>query len=580
MKHRALHIICCALLCILFSASVLAAPKPYLAPHYEVTGIDNDAVKKNVNLTLQNFRSSLHFPLTQEEMHHFYKKAPKLIQNAVTPYGYFRSQVQSSLTKTAKNWNMQFHVTLGPALLIRSIDVRVEGAGKTDHKFQQLLTQLPFHVGSPLETEAYESVKTKLYDLATERGYFQGKMVKKQIRINLTDYYARVILVFDTGPRYRFGPTTFSKSPFREKFLKRFLRYQEKHHYNAKRLTLTQVGLVASNYFNQVTIKPELGKAVNGYVPVHIALTMRKKKAYTIGLGYGTDTGGIRGTLGYSLRYIGHEGHRFHTLLRASPHNSSLTAKYIIPGFHPARDLFTIGGGVGNMEQSTGNARNAKFALGYTIFSGHWKNSLTLAYLNERYNIVNLPKTSTQLVYPTLETKYTNTDHVTHPHKGITLEMQLTGADKNVLSQTDFFQETFHFNSLYTLEETHTRLLFRSDLGHTDITNLIRLPLSLQLFAGGAKSVRGYGYNSIGPGRNLVVASAEVQQKMIGALYLTAFIDSGVVGDKNIFHHINAGTGPGVAWVSSIGTIELTVAQAFTQSNKPWTIQFTMGTAI
>ena len=92
--------------------------------------------------------------------------------------------------------------------------------------------------------------------------------------------------------------------------------------------------------------------------------------------------------------------------------------------------------------------------------------------------------------------------------------------------------------------------------------------------------MRGYGYNSIGPGRNLVVASAEIQQRIYGSFYLTGFVDSGVVGNQNIFHHINVGTGPGFAWISSIGTIELTIANAFTQANTPWSLQFTMGTAL
>ena len=156
--------------------------------------------------------------------------------------------------------------------------------------------------------------------------------------------------------------------------------------------------------------------------------------------------------------------------------------------------------------------------------------------------------------------------------------MQLAGATKNAFSQTNFFQATMQLSTLYTFLPTHTRFLFRTRVGHTNITNLMRLPLSLQLFAGGSHSMRGYGYNSIGPGRNLVVAGTELQQRVYGDLYLAGFADAGVVGNTNIFQHINVGVGPGIAWVGTIGTIELTVAQAVTQSNKPWSIQFAMGT--
>ncbi len=575
MKYR-YYILCCV---ILFSSNLFAATHHYQPLRFQVNGINNDVVQKNVNLTLRNFRSALHFPLTQEEKLRFARKAPSFIQTAVEPYGYFRSRVQTTLSKVSRNFLVTFNVTLGPALPIKSVQVNIKGQGSKDHKFKQFLTHLPFHVGGPLQTETYDNAKLKLYNIATERGYFQAKMIKSQIRINLKKYDAKIIIIFDTGPRYRFGPTTFSKTPFYETFLQKFLTYQEGHYYNAKKLEHTQENFVSSNYFNQVTPEVSPKKATHYSVPIHFKLMPRKAKAYIMGLGYGSDTG-IRGTLGLRLRQIGHKGHRFQTLLRASPKDSSLTAKYIIPGPNPARDHFTIGSGVSNMSQSTGQARNAKFGVNYTLLAKHWKNSLSLTYLNERYNIVHLPRTQTQLVYPAYDIKYINADHPKHPIKGISMEMRLAGTNKKFLSQTSFFQMQLHLKTLYTIEKTKTRLLFRSDYGYTNIANLFHLPLSLQLFAGGSRSVRGYGYNSIGPGRNLVVASSEVQQRIAGSVYLTAFVDAGVVADHNIFHHVNVGTGPGLAYVSSLGTMELTFADAFTQSNKPWSVQFTMGTAL
>ncbi len=579
MIKRFVHILCLITVCMTFAINAYAAVHLYSPLKYQVTGIDDDVVKKNVILTLLNLRSGLHVPIKPEEIHRFMKKAPGDIKNAVTPYGYFKSHVQSSLIKTSRGWLATFAVTLGPALPITAIDIDIQGEGKNNPAFQHFLNHLPFQRNHALQTEQYETAKINLYDIATQLGYFDAKMIKSQIRINLKKYYAHIIIIFNTGKRYRFGPTIFSKTPFDEKFLHRFLQYKQGQYYDAKKIEATQEGFVAGNYFNQVIIKPEPRQAIDGYIPIHVALIPRKARAYTLGLGYGTDTG-VRGTLGFSIRRIGNKGHRFHTLLRASQHDSSLTAKYIIPGFNPATDQFSIAAGASNMKQSTGNAHNAKFGIGYTMTKGHWRNSLLLAYLTERYNIVNLPFTSTQLVYPTLETKYTNTDSKTKPRKGIVIETELTGADKNVLSQTNFFQAVAHINTLYTISKTHTRLLFRSDIGHTSINNLIRLPLSLQLFAGGSRSVRGYGYNSIGPGRNLVVASTEVQQKIKGAFYLAAFVDAGVVGNQNIFHHINVGTGPGIVWVTPIGAMELTIADAFTQSNDPWSVQFTMGTPI
>ncbi|HLD84868.1 MAG TPA: BamA/TamA family outer membrane protein [Coxiellaceae bacterium] len=566
-----------ALFCLLFVNSGLANATRFLALRYQVSGITDPVIQKNVTASIKNLYSKLKFPLTETEALHFIDKVPREIQNAMSPYGFFRVQTHSRLTKNGRDWGVQFTVIPGPPLPITAINTKIEGVGKTNPIFLTWKKTLPIHVGQPLQTEKYEKAKTDLYNLATRFGYFKAKMVKADIQINLTTYQATVTIIFDTGPRFKFGKTTFEKSPFHERFLRKFLTYQACDYYDATKLEDTQAGLLRGNYFDQVRIKPKMEAIKNGVVPITISLIPMKAKTYVFGVGYGTDTG-PRGTAGVTLRHLGGDGHRFQTMLRASPKNSSLVSKYMIPGFNPANDLFTIAAGASNMNQSTGNANNAKFGLTYTTTRGHWEHSLTLAYLNERYNIVNLPQTSTELVYPTLNIGYINSDNPTHPKKGVSLDLQVTGADHNILSKTNFFQSTAHLKTLYTIHPTHTRLLFRSDLGHTSITNLINLPLSLQLFAGGATSVRGYGYNSIGPGRNLVVASTEIQQRIFGSFYLAGLVDAGVVGDNNIFQHVNVGVGPGIAWISPIGTIEFTVSQAITYPGQPWTYQFAMGT--
>ncbi|OGT47992.1 MAG: hypothetical protein A3E82_04325 [Gammaproteobacteria bacterium RIFCSPHIGHO2_12_FULL_38_11] len=564
----------------MFSVSACAQPKkPYIPITFQITGIQDETIQKNVISTLENLRARLHTPVTNEEAKHFAYKSPRFIEDAVKPYGYFNCQAKSQLLRTEKGWLVKFQVTLGRELPITGMQIEIHGAGTSDPEFIKWKKDLPFKIGQTLNTQNYEKAKIHLYNLATKRGYFQAKMIKNQIQINLARYQANIIIIFNTGPRYRFGETTFSKTPFYTSYLNKFITYQAGEYYNAKKLAASQERLVRSNAFDQVTPKPNLKAVENNVVPIHFSLITRKSKEYTFGLGYGTDTG-VRGTAGVILRHIGHSGQRFTTLLRASQTNSSLTAKYIIPGVDPANDNFTIGAGASNMNQATGNAHNVKFGLTYLMARGNWSQSLTLAYLNERYNITTLPFTSTELVYPIYDLKYSNIVTPEHPRKGISIAMQLTGARKSILSETNFFQAQAHLRTLYTISETHTRLLFRSDLGRTDIANIVNLPLSLQLFAGGSTSVRGYGYNSIGPGRNLVVASTEIQQKVVGAFYLAAFIDAGTVGDNNIFNAINAGAGPGIAWISEIGSMELTYANAFTQNNKPWSLQFTMGAVL
>lgn len=553
----------------------------YIPLQYAVTGIADKTLQNNVNLTLQNFRSRLHVPITPTDILHFCNKAPKLIHNAIAPFGYFHSQTQCVPTQTQQGWLIRLQVTQGPPIPITAIHLQILGEGQYDKKFEAWKKNFPLKVGQILETEKYKDAKTELYNIKTHYGYFNAKMVESKITANLITNQAEIVIIFDTGPRFRFGKTSFSDSPFHEKFLNKFLTYHEGDYYDAKKLETTQMAMVSGGFFDQVLIKPIPTEATDGVMPIQVNIIPRKSKEYTFGLGYGTDTG-PRATANIVLRRLGGEGNRLQTLIRASQNNSSFLTKYLIPGFNPATDLFSIVAGASTIQQTTGNARNAKFGLEYAMAQTDWKESFALAYLSERYALTNLPYTSTQLVYPTVDVKYIHADRNSVTHKGISFELALAGANENILSETSFTQELFHLHSLYTIKKIHTRLLFRSDLGHTDIVNLYQLPLSLQLFAGGANSVRGYSYNSISPGsgRNLAVGSFEIQQRIIGAFYLAGFVDAGAVGNGNFIHQFNVGSGPGIAWISPVGTIELTYAEALSLPNRPWTIQFTMGSEL
>ena len=138
------------------------------------------------------------------------------------------------------------------------------------------------------------------------------------------------------------------------------------------------------------------------------------------------------------------------------------------------------------------------------------------------------------------------------------------------------------------------RWLLHGNLGVTGTGRIERVPLSLQFFAGGAQSVRGYDYQELGPGRYLIVASVEYQHQVKGNWWGAGFIDSGNAinsfsNQKNSFLGKRAPTsislaqvlktsaGLGVMYVSPVGPIEVTIAKPITDSNKSAKIQFTMG---
>ena len=534
-------------------------------------------VNKNVSLSLKNLHSQMSGPVTARSVQNFYKKAPAEIKKAMKPYGYFKTSIRSKLTHQKHTWLASFHITPGPPIRITQVDLDIIGPGIKDRAFKRLRKRFPLKIGEVLHTEHYETAKQLLYDLASTRGYFDAKMIENKIYINLKDYQAKVVFKFKTGPRYFFGYTVFSDSPLRLTFLNKFLSYKEGQRYNYRKLQKSQEALINSDYFSQVIIDPAYKEAVDYEVPIKIQLIPQKRYQYSFGAGYGSDTG-PRATAGFSVRRINSAGHRFSTYLQAATNLSTFTANYLIPGPNPVTDLFTFSGGYSDFDQVTGNGTSRKASVSYATALGKWHQMIALTYLKERYNIVTFPFTKTDLLYPSIHWQYINTENILHPKNGFSFSGLLAGTIKSGVSKTSFSQIRTDAK-LITTPFKHIRIIMRASVSRTNIKNLENLPFSLQLFAGGARSIRGYRYNAIGPGRNLFTGSFEIQQRIIGNWYAVAFYDAGNVTNENPFNlkNLRQGVGPGIVWLSPIGVLEVTAANAITEPNRPWLIQFTMG---
>ena len=109
------------------------------------------------------------------------------------------------------------------------------------------------------------------------------------------------------------------------------------------------------------------------------------------------------------------------------------------------------------------------------------------------------------------------------------------------------------------------RLILRGSAGSIWVGDFSRLPPQLRFFAGGARSVRGYGYQAIGPrndhdrvigGRNLLVTSSEIEHYFGRKWGMAAFVDAGNAFNGHDYRP-RIGAGLGLRWRSPVGMIRV-----------------------
>jgi translocation and assembly module TamA len=169
-------------------------------------------------------------------------------------------------------------------------------------------------------------------------------------------------------------------------------------------------------------------------------------------------------------------------------------------------------------------------------------------------------------------------DDPLRPKNGSKTTITLRGASKDLASSVSFMQLQTQYKWLRTFFNNN-RLLLRADLGYTIVQNLDNLPTSKRFYAGGINSLRGFGEKDIGPGRYLILTSAEYQRRLVGNWYGALFFDTG-----NAMDHWNTkweqGAGTGIIWQSPIGALRFYVARALSKEGQPWEVAFSFGAAL
>lgn len=543
-------------LSFLLIPTVFAAP---LQSGYTIQGLQGDALKNAQNQLSQ---------LETQHPEQITTVGTQAIQDAIKPYGYFKAQV--SLQQHV------FNVIPGPVIHIQSVAVSITGEGAHNTLLQTQLSHFPLKRGQPLLTEKYSAAKATLFNTALKAGYLNPTFTTQKITINLSRYTCNIQLVLDTGPRSYFGNVTFSPTPLDDSLLYRYLPFKPGQPFSSEKLLTLQNDLSSSQYFKKISVNSKTESAKNHIIPIHVKLHMKKWSQYLAGLGFGTDTG-PRATFGANFFYINRYGHAISSQAMVSSVQSSAGISYKIPGDNPATDQYTLNENFSTNHLNQGSSQTQQFGVNYIKkLAHHWQRTYSLNYNIEQFKFNDMPGQASYLIIPGINfTRITTAQNRIFTNEGNFFSLNIQGALREFASNNTFFQAEIQDKAITHFSD-NDRLIFRGDVGYTYTDSLDTLPLSLRFYAGGAQSVRGFSYQSIGPGKYLAVGSAEYQHHIKGNWYGTTFYDIGNAMD-NTDQAFARGVGAGIMWASPIGPIEITVAKAMSLPGKPMRIQFTMG---
>jgi len=559
---------------------LLASPLHALRLKVEVEGVRRD-LERNIRsvLSLEKLDKK---ELSEESIRRLHADAPGEIEEALQPFGYYRPVVRGELKQEGEQWTAHYEVDAGPPIKVASVDLRIVGDGGADPGFRAIAASFPVKQGDVLFHPAYEQGKQALENRAAEEGYLDAKYQANQVRVDLQRYRADVILHYDTGPRYRFGEVRFHQDVLEPNLLTGYVTFKRGEPLDVNKVLELQNALSDSPYWSRVEVVTRQDQAQGLEVPIDIDLVPSKTMRFSGGLGYGTDTG-PRASGAWELRRLNRLGHRGEAEVKGSQIEQSLKLSYLIPGAYPRTDVLSFNAAYQRKDTDTSLSETGLIGSQLTQSRGKWREALALTYQREDFE-VGLDKGISDLLVPGASWERVEADDRIFTTNGYRVRLAFQGAEASLLSDSSFLQGDVEGKIIRTLGERN-RIIGRGELGYTETDEFRELPPTFRFFAGGDRSVRGFGYRSLGRkdeagnvigGESLAVASLEYElwflQKWGGAV----FYDTGTAA-QSFGGVLSRGAGLGLRWRSPIGPIRADIAWALSEEGRPLRFHLTIG---
>lgn len=565
------------LLCLLSPVS-----SAQLTIDIDITGVEK-TLEDNVRLFLSLEQQKEHPLMSEGRLRRLHKKAPLEITRALQPFGYYRPEVKTELTQTSDDqWQASYRVDPGPPIPIGEFDFAISKEMGQDTEFQRLIDKIPLHKGGNFNHLDYERTKSDLALLATERGYVDARFTEHRVVIDLEVYEARIALHYEGGRRYRFGAVQLKQDLLEPQLLQRYIPFEQGSPYRYEALIDLQQALNDSNYFQTVEVSPGPPQAETAEIPVTVALTPRKPHRYSVGLGYGTDTG-ARTSFHWEMPRINDRGHRLNSEAKVSEIGYSLSASYRVPVLNPRTDQIIYN--IGQVNEKTDVSDSTVRTIGANLNRnrGPWRESLFINYQVEEF-VVGSDRGESTLLMPGVNWTRSWGNKVITSFDGIRFDIGLRGAREDLLSDVSFLQLHGGIKAINRLGQSN-RLITRGRIATTWTEDFQQLPSSVRFFAGGAQSVRGFSYQSLGPkddtgevigGNHLMVGSIELEHSLNNKWAVAMFYDVGNAMDS-FDDKLERGAGLGVRWRSPVGPVRLDLATAMSRDDRPWRLHISIG---
>lgn len=421
-------------------------------------------------------------------------------------------------------------------------------------------------------------------------GYPLAKIVSSIFTLDKPAHKLNALVTFDPGPPALLGKVIVEgEKEVSAEYLKKLVPWQPgKEPWDEELVDDYANRLRGLGLFRSVEVKPDekaIANAANARriinLPLKVSVMESPWRSLAATAKYDTDSGfGVEGI--WENRNIFHNGEKLRIDAPISQQLYGIKSHFEKPAFLDRQQ--TLFADMSALRENTEayKQESIKGELGiFRPLANNWQGAVSIfgegGYLKDSEN----PKKTYGVISPRVNLHYDGRNSKLNPSRGVEMDYNLKpfsgfyetffGALANTFSLAGYYAPLKTKND-GTINDNIV-LAARAETGMMPFSSPLRnIPSSMRYYTGGAGSVRGYSYQSIGPrnkkgdplgGRSYQVVNLESRFMVAKNIGIVPFIDGGMVYKEpypGIIGNMDFGTGLGLRYYTPIGPVRLDVA--------------------
>ncbi|HWT35859.1 MAG TPA: autotransporter assembly complex family protein [Paraburkholderia sp.] len=556
-----------------FCALLLVTAHAHAARAKPTYKVDVEAEPRSLRKLLEEHLDISRFAkredISPEQFDFLVTATPQQVRDLASTEGYFTPVVRTDVRTIDDRKMVRVSVDPGPRTTISSISLSFRGPVLTEDPEQENKTRFAFslHEGDPFTQGDWDNAKEASLKALQSRRYLGAKIYRSEARIDPRTHDAQLAVTFDSGPTFTMGALDVSgPRRYPERIVENVNPISPGEIYDVQRVTELQRQLQNTPYYASVAIDVGNDTEKPLETPVHVKVSEYPYNSVRGGVGYSTDTGAhIQGSYSY-LDTFG-AAWPFTVAGRLDQIQQYGQVTLAMP---PGQRGWTNSALVSYTSTNVSDTRiySLRAGLQRTRTSQFIDYAYSLLYYQDRLDQNTQAPTTSRALVPAWSWTRRNTDDPLFPRSGNLIHVEAGFAVKGALTDQTFIRG-YARGQQYLPVGARDLILFRAELGGVFTSGPSSgIPASLLFRAGGANSVRGYSYLSIGnnvagsilPTKYMVTGSSEYQHWFNRDWGAAAFFDIGTATDtwgEKVFY---PGVGVGARWRSPVGPVNIDLA--------------------